>query len=105
MNPDDPLGLLGGSPQKKAETADPLGLITKPKLPTKLDRETKCCNASPRGHRRSRPELRAQALGGLASLAHDIPGAEALQAGARSLSFATRNGQAEQIRFRTYSSR
>jgi hypothetical protein len=85
VNPDDPLGLIG-SPQKKPEPADPLGLITGPKPPTKLAiAKRNAAMPHPEDSEDPEPSYATQALGGLASLARDIPGAEALQAGARSV--------------------
>lgn len=65
MNPDDPLGLIGTPPKQAA--SDPLGLMTPAPAPV--------VDATP-----EEPTYATQALGGLASLARDIPGAEALQA-------------------------
>lgn len=86
MNPDDPLGLIS-PPQKKAAN-DPLGLLDsgKPHLPTKLElAQRNATQAHPEDAEEPEAGYATQALGGLASLARDIPGAEAAQAGARSL--------------------
>lgn len=85
MNPDDPLGLL--TPQKK-DTSDPLGLLTPSKghLPTKLElAKRNAAEPHPEDLEDADPSYAQQALGGIASLAHNIPGAEAVQAGVRSV--------------------
>lgn len=82
MNPDDPLGLTGTKPQSN----DPLGLLSSPHLPTKLElAKRNAATPHPEDLEEDDPSYAQQALGGIASLAHDIPGAEAAQAGARSL--------------------
>lgn len=72
MNPDDPLGL-------RTDPADPLGLKKKPQpkigqhgIPISDDTEEE-------------PGYAQKALGGIAALDRNIPGAEALQAGLRAL--------------------
>lgn len=92
MNPeDDPLEQLKAL-KAKGQAPDPLDALKKiaqptaPRLPTKLELAKR--NAStphPEDLEDDEPSYAQKALGGVASLAHDIPGAEAAQAGARSL--------------------
>jgi hypothetical protein len=84
VNPDDPLGLLAPA---KPRAGDPLDLLTPiSKAPSKLSiARRNATKPHPEDTEEPEASYAQQALGGIAALAHDIPGAEAAQAGARSI--------------------
>lgn len=94
MNPDDPLGLL--TPQKH-DPSDPLGLISSGSKPANGKLAAAKRDAAMPHPEDQGPSYGEQVAGGIASLAHDIPGAEALQAmaGMRSLDLTKSSDRAQ----------